>query len=672
MNKKKENTFCFFISCMARKLKRAQKSMIWLLILLVSMIFASLYHYNDSVKRIADEGGGIFFRREVDPWYNVAVYDGEPVNQTLLLTRDGINRLGLYFGQEGNVANIKVHVEIRKMSEGIVLQQWDVTPENLQFDQRMSEFSFSETFYGLKGQLLQVIIQTEGADQQNHLTLFLAKEKSYGELSAERKRSNESLAIAVGGPVGYISKLYIAGVVFALFVFCMVYWMIFFRRRYKLEHIFVVVGILFGFFYLGIFTPYTEPDGCSHASNAFYYANIWNGNEGLADNGNTLVRGDDYKQAGFSHIPNLANMNLAKENIFSMAENEELVSSTLSPIRVPFITHLPQSFGVALGYALHLGAVPTLYVAKVFAFAFYLFCIYWSIKLIPFGKNVIFCCAFLPICMELAGSFSYDCEIIALSYLVISYQLYCLFDKRQINIKDILALVFITIWLSPIKVVYVFVCAMCLLLPAAKFGGGRWRKIVSIAGIMGAGVISILLGKLGQISTAVTTGNGENYYTLKEILLNPGDSLMIVGRTIQKITDDYLGQMFGRLFSWFSIGLPWLYVIAFVLVVAVAALIPENESVFLKLGQKVWIGFLTVAVIGSIAMSIWLTWTTKNFNYIEGIQGRYFIPILPLLLFLLRGKVITVKRDLGGELAIAVYLLQYSVVLELFSTVITR
>jgi hypothetical protein len=53
---------------------------------------------------------------------------------------------------------------------------------------------------------------------------------------------------------------------------------------------------------------------------------------------------------------------------------------------------------------------------------------------------------------------------------------------------------------------------------------------------------------------------------------------------------------------------------------------------------------LMVAGVGMLSLIFWLSWTAEDMPFIFGLQGRYFLPILPLLLFALpRKRLLTTK-----------------------------
>ena len=56
------------------------------------------------------------------------------------------------------------------------------------------------------------------------------------------------------------------------------------------------------------------------------------------------------------------------------------------------------------------------------------------------------------------------------------------------------------------------------------------------------------------------------------------------------------------------------------------------------LAGKTWMFLLMLVSIAMIFMSMLLAFTTKDAAFIEGLQGRYFLPIAPLLYLSLENK----------------------------------
>ncbi|MEG1809711.1 MAG: DUF2142 domain-containing protein, partial [Oscillospiraceae bacterium] len=97
---------------------------------------------------------------------------------------------------------------------------------------------------------------------------------------------------------------------------------------------------------------------------------------------------------------------------------------------------------------------------------------------------------------------------------------------------------------------------------------------------------------------------------------------------------------------------------------------PEDK---LKLNgfARAWSILIALGVCALIAL-ICMTWTPINFSTIYGIQGRYLLPVLPLLLIALRSDNLTLKRNIDSRLMFALVSLDYLVMLDAFAVVLYR
>ena len=59
----------------------------------------------------------------------------------------------------------------------------------------------------------------------------------------------------------------------------------------------------------------------------------------------------------------------------------------------------------------------------------------------------------------------------------------------------------------------------------------------------------------------------------------------------------------------------------------------DEES--LKWQNRLWLLVLCSLMFIAVILALQITWTPDQFNLIIGVQGRYFLPILPLFLVLI-------------------------------------
>ena len=101
----------------------------------------------------------------------------------------------------------------------------------------------------------------------------------------------------------------------------------------------------------------------------------------------------------------------------------------------------------------------------------------------------------------------------------------------------------------------------------------------------------------------------------------------------------YFEQLIGRL-GWLDVFLPRFVRIAFALLFAYAAL---TVRVAPSLRDRALILAIFVATLFIVSLSQYLIWTPVNAEEIHGIQGRYFLPVVPLLLIALATPVWKVR-----------------------------
>ena len=67
---------------------------------------------------------------------------------------------------------------------------------------------------------------------------------------------------------------------------------------------------------------------------------------------------------------------------------------------------------------------------------------------------------------------------------------------------------------------------------------------------------------------------------------------------------------------------------------------------YIKKGQRWFIVLLGAVSAALTMMSMLLAWTQNTYNYVTGLQGRYFLPVVGILLLVVRnGKLVQASKD---------------------------
>lgn len=649
------------------------KQLLGLLCIVIGMLVIALYYYFANVVDVSRNEGAFFFRKEIAEENIGPVSPGQDVVQSFTATRDGLTGISLAFQAVGDVAQTEVSILLQEQSSGMTVQRWDVQAAQILMDGSFQFFPFSEVLNDAKGKNYNIIISAEDVSGESSISLMKSKSSKYGELEIGGKTDDGNLALKIKGFMGYIEKLYIIMVILLICASVWIYYVVFILKEWKYERLFLTFGLFLIPFYLLIFTPYTEPDSTGHMSSVYYYADKVLEGKQLDEDGRLLVTQDEAKRGGLSVDMGLANLNTVKENLFSKNKNEtENAYTGRAPLSSPFIAHLPQIAGAITGKVLNLGTIPVLMLVKVFAGLFYLICGYYAIKFIPFGKLTMFVCALLPLSIEMNTSCSYDNVAISLALLIIGYELYLVYGKEKVVWKDIILLSVLNMWLAPVKVVYFLVSGLCILIPANKLKNKK-QKYMVFAIVMLSGVIAVLVTRFGFVSGIASGGSaGGTTFTLQLILSDPVNSFCILIRTIVERTPEFLRHIFGGIYSWFNISVSLTFVFGFMAIAFLSVLVHEDEEVYLDKKAKICMGVIAFIITGCTVMGLWLSWTPKEAVMIEGIQGRYFLPYLPLILFLFRNKCIVLKRKIDSGVLMAFFILHYATILNLFDIVVTH
>jgi hypothetical protein len=119
-------------------------------------------------------------------------------------------------------------------------------------------------------------------------------------------------------------------------------------------------------------------------------------------------------------------------------------------------------------------------------------------------------------------------------------------------------------------------------------------------------------------------------------LSNPFEYIQILFNTISNINlVTFDSFSFIGILGWLDTPLPsYIYYIFFAILFLIT-LLDYSEHILITIKQKAIIFLILIATILCIYTSLYIVWTPVGQNWIEGIHGRYFIPVSPLFFLLL-------------------------------------
>ena len=641
-------------------------------LIFVVLLFLGLYYtYVSTVKPYAENE-----KKIISVQYNVGaqrIENGSTASQTFE-TKDVIEYFDINFVSKQKISGDSVIVGLFDKQSSELICKWELSSDEI--TDGMNRFYLEEGQDKGRSGVYTLTFEFKGAEHESSIRLYTSAINQYnkGELSIDGELTGKDISFAVYSESNsFLYPMFILLAIFLVSGGIITCYMIF-KAKLKLEKIFLLVSLVLGISHMFLMPAYSTPDERVHFATAYYYSNILIGEEPVDEDGNVLVRNEDLLLNVENIRPSLGTYGLIADNIAESCKDDTMVSYDVEPGNAPFWSYLPQILGVSVARLLGLGNIMLLILGDIFALLTYIVCIYFAIRMIPFGKTTMLVIGLLPMSLETAASFSYDALVNALSLLFIGYVFKLAYEKNGAEVKDWIRLALIMFFLAPIKVVYVLLAFLCLLIP----GQQRRKKWFGSGAVIAISGLSCLILRMANIVTLATAsgagsaGTAENTYTISYILSDPVHLVGVLYNTLCRMSDAILQPLFGQRLGYWDISIPHYIAFGFVFVLLFSVIIREQEKLYIKSWQKVLMFFLCVGIIGGITLSMMLDFTDVSDTVVRGIQGRYFIPFLPLVFFLLRNDRIVARIRLDGQIVMAAFMLNYFTLWRIFEDVVAR
>lgn len=433
------------------------------------------------------------------------------------------------------------------------------------------------------------------------------------------------------------------------------------------------MGLVFSFM-----TPvYTISDERTHIDSVYVLSNHLLGISDSPGPRRLLKRSCDYDSSIANTMPVTAERYRAvEEDLFDAAPKSEYIAAYTrnAADNVPVLCYLPAAIGFSAARILGRNMITMIMMARWLNLFASVLVTYLAVRRMPYGAAAMAVIGLFPKTLQQMSSCSYDGMIIAGTFLFIALCLTAAFDE-EVCIADLLALVLASVFVSSCKGgAYLPVLGMVLLIPLARSAeyakaGIHWR-IVSFSAIAGAFLlfagkyVARLAGMFGRSSGSFTIAAGtKTLYTLSDFIHAPMKLIRIYLNTIHMRLDGLIGELVGK-----NLSQKWYIVYAF-LGLAFLGMLRKNRSIqkpegrktgaetddhleanHLRLTGRLWILLITALSAALIFLSMLIAFTSKDMGYIDGLQGRYFLPLAPIPLLALENGLI--HRDGIGDTTI--------------------
>ncbi|MBE9041887.1 DUF2142 domain-containing protein [Oscillatoriales cyanobacterium LEGE 11467] len=447
---------------------------------------------------------------------------------------------------------------------------------------------------------------------------------------------------------------------------------------------FTTIASIFGVLLIFIIPPFQSPDEYQH----FYRAFQLSEGQIIAE----YQKGDCYGYSNYFPDRPCAGGTLPKsllttvrtasqEDLRFRPERKQKVEDILAILDLPLnpddrifikfptivlyspIPYIPQITGITVAKLLNFSPLGMMYIGRFFNLLFWLAIGYWIIRTSPILKWVFVGLLLMPMSVFQSASMSGDVFAIGISFLWLAFCLYCSFLSDKLTSKHTRSLFLFPLLIALTKQAYLPLIFLYWLIPISKIG--NFKKYILL-------FITILVTCF-TFSLTWYIVSSQIYVPLFEdvslsgqvsfLIQKPFYLVRVIGNSVSTFGLSYIEEFVGKL-GWLDTRLPLPVIISYPFVLAVVAIGSCDRPFSLSWKQKT-IG-ATIAILNFclIVTLFYLTLTPVGADKVIYIQGRYLIPLSPLLFLPLANIRFNWIRD-----RVQIYLIAYFLIIETVTSI---
>lgn len=420
----------------------------------------------------------------------------------------------------------------------------------------------------------------------------------------------------------------------------------------KIDYFFLGFIVLMALFFTFAIPPTQKPDEITHyqksvdvAHNNFFRNDLAN---------KKLVSDFIYNWSTYIGSQKITNKYNKKfylsqlEDATAYFSNQKITSAN---INLPIMGYLISALGIKVGMLFNNpeGAIIGFYLARFLNLLFFFFSVLVALYLIPKNyKFLLFSFLLFPMLLHQAGAISYDSFLNSLVIIIFSYLINLALrfqENKKVEKKEFFIILLLLVISTLIKSGYYLLFLLIFLLPFWKLFK---KKSIYFLSIFFA--ITLIFFFSANITRGLTNSikedaeKGENYIVENENNRSAGKQLILLKKnplfvktiiidTSFNKSDEYFNSLIG-VFGALDAPLPFFIDFLFSLIITAMLVyqiwITKKENIFNW--RQLWLIFLiSFGTIGLIIFSFYFIWTPVGASIIEGVQGRYFLPLIPFV-----------------------------------------
>lgn len=349
---------------------------------------------------------------------------------------------------------------------------------------------------------------------------------------------------------------------------------------------------------------------------------------------NFIKKYDEYK---VSHIDKTNIMSTYEDYV--TYESDNLTKITYNTGQANQLAYIPAMIGVHAGKLLNLNVYLIFMLGRFCNLVIFILLCYLGLKIIPKFKYLMFIICTFSIFLQQGMGMNQDWFNNSSLVLLISYIFYLIFEKNKVDKKDYFIIFLLSICLAFSKTIYTVFTLLFFFVPNKKIIKNTNNKIFNKAFIIKclvvfiAALITLFSLKFAQIFLDIPVNKtyASHLYTWSDFFANPIWGLFMIIKSVGKSCHLYFFLSYFKDFGWYKVSFPHIITLLIAMIYLCLLFIQPKEK--FESRKSEWLfkfGNICIfcIIIFLVASSMFFGWTQKGSKYIDGIQGRYFLPAI--------------------------------------------
>lgn len=429
------------------------------------------------------------------------------------------------------------------------------------------------------------------------------------------------------------------------------------KKKIGIEKVFLVLAIFFGIIFSVMIPPDQVPDELTHYSQMMTDAGFPQLTEQIEW---------FYHDTEVAPMEGDITLQLDKDLLQKHAKDKfDKTKVQFTGVSIGIIKHLPQFITFIIGYMFNFSIYHCMLFAEFGGTLVYAILGFFTLKYLPFKKELMCAIMLFPMTIQQCSSVSYDAFLLPVCFFITAYLFYCIHEKEKVGWMDLWICMGTAVVILLTKPTYLPIYLLVFLIPIEKWSLPVGKKIDLMLFIRKYKYIFLVL------CIAIFAGGvyviRDNAYVvlvggcLKEL----PHTVKIIYNTLAQFSLFYSKTMIACL-GWLDTYMPYMfYNLVFLFLVLFSQ---ENDKKIRKKDYTITISERLMSIVISVSsvcliIMVMFQWTfylmeidygttvqdiaaaIKQITVSYGVQGRYFLPIA-FFCFLPFDNIVKVKKKM--------------------------